>query len=341
MKRIILGIIPIFIYIILNADGISLNQVSQPINKGTSSSYADSSNLPTITLFPGPIFITMRVGGTIGVFPNQQVWQGGPNMLYDALTPDGKLLLVTSPSSNSVYAFNTQNGKRQAIIPVGKAPKGIKITSDGKFAYTSNEASADISIIDLTTLKVVGSIKVEKMPHNVRFTKDSRLAYVTLQGGAGIGVIDTEKRKLIKIIPVSGITGPHNLDLSPDEKTLYVRDVVQNVAILDLKTETVKKIVTVGRGHGGIDVSPDGNWVATGAIGDNFISVINTHTLLVRNIKVGIGPHGVRFSKNNQWIYVAVTGDNVLAIIDAKTLTLKKKIPTAAFPFWIAVGGNP
>ena len=45
------------------------------------------------------------------------------------------------------------------------------------------------------------------------------LAYVTLQGGAGIAVIDTAARKMVKVIPVPGITGPHNLDLSADEKT--------------------------------------------------------------------------------------------------------------------------
>ena len=290
--------------------------------------------------FPETVFITMKKAGTVEAFPSETVWQGGPNMLYNAITPDGKTLLATSPSTSSVYVFDAKTGAQRAVIKVGKAPKGVKIMPNGKFAYVSNEGSAEISVVDLKALKVVDTIKVAEAPHNVRFTKNGKLAYVTLQGGAGIGVIDTHSRKMIKVIPVPGITGPHNMDLSLDEKTAYVRDFVHHVAVLDLKTGAVKKVITVGNGHGGIDVAPNGKYVATAAIGDNFISVIDTHDLSVKNIMVGNGPHGIRASKDSRWIYVTLTKDNAVAVINARTLTVEKKIAVGAFPFWVAVQGN-
>ena len=290
--------------------------------------------------FPEPVMITMKKSGTVQSFPTQATWQGGPNMLYDALTPDGKMLLASSPSDNTVYVFDTSNGKQLAIIPVGKAPKGVKVTPDGKLAYVSNQGSSDLSVIDLNSLKVLNTIKTEKGPHNARFTKDGKIAYVTLQGGAGIAVIDTEKQKMVRVIPVPGITGPHNLDLSSDEKTAFVRDFVHHVAVLDLETGKVKKVITVGNGHGGIDVSPDGHFVATAAIGDDIISIINPETLAMKNIKVGNGPHGIRFSKDSKWLYVTVTKDNVVAVINVKTMAVEKKIAVGKFPFWIAVPGN-
>ncbi len=291
--------------------------------------------------FPQDVYISMKKSGVIERFPAEKIWSGRANMLYDAITPDGKRVLATSPSENTVTVFDVANGKQLAVIPVGKAPKGVKVSPDGKQAYIVNQGSATISVVNMQTLKVVHSIKTKAGPHNVRFTRNGKIAYVTLQGGAGIGVIDTAKQKMIKVIPVPGIIGPHNIDLSKDEKTAFVRDFVHHVAVLDLSTGKVKKVITVGNGHGGIDVAPNGHFVVTGAIGDDFISIINTQTLRVTNIKVGNGPHGVRFSKDSQWIYVTVTKDNVVAVINAKTMQLEKKIAVGKFPFWIAVRGNP
>jgi YVTN family beta-propeller protein len=293
------------------------------------------------TEFPETTFITMKKSGTVESFPQEITWEGGPNMLYNAITPDGKRVLATSPSSNTVYIFDAKNGKQLAVIKVGKAPKGVKVTPDGKLAYVSNQGSADVTVVDLEKLAVVDTIKVEEGPHNARFTKDGKIAYVTLQGGAGIAVIDTSTRKMTKVIPVPGITGPHNLDLSDDEKTAFVRDFVHHVAVLDLQTGQVKKVIKVGNGHGGIDVTPDGRYAATAAIGDTFISVIDTKTLEVQNIEVGNGPHGIRASKDSHWLYVTLTKDNAVAVINTETMKVKKKIPVGKFPFWVAVQGNP
>jgi YVTN family beta-propeller protein len=291
--------------------------------------------------FPETVYASMKGSASIIFFPHQKGGAGGPNMLYTALTPDGKTLLSTSPSTASVYVFDTKTLAQRAIIKVGKAPKGVKVTPDGKFAYVSNQGSNDISIIDLALLKNIAKIDVPAGPHNVRFTQKGDIAYVTLQGGAGLGVVDTKLRKIIKVIPIAGIIGPHNLDLSMDEKTAYVRDFVHHVAVVNLVSEQVEKIITVGSGHGGIDVAPNGKFVATAAIGDSVISIINPKTLTVKNIEVGKGPHGIRASKDSQWLYVTLTGENMIAVINTKTMKVDKKIAVEKLPFWLAVKGNP
>ena len=312
-------------------------RIPEAQTSSTSIATAKASNAE----FPETVYISMKKSGTMETFPAETVWKGGPNMLYNAITPDGKRVLSTSPSSDTVYIFDTENGKQLAIIKVGKAPKGVKITPDGKYAYVSNQGSAEVSVIDLASLTVIDSIKTEDGPHNVRFTRDGKTAYVTLQGGAGIGIIDTTSRKMTKVIAVPGITGPHNLDLSSDEKTAYVRDFVHHVAVLDLVSEKVTKVITVGNGHGGIDVTPDGKYAVTAAIGDNIISVIDTDTLAVKSIKVGNGPHGIRASKDSQWFYVTLTKDNAVAVVNTKSMKVDKTIAVGKFPFWVAVKGNP
>jgi YVTN family beta-propeller protein len=63
--------------------------------------------------------------------------------------------------------------------------------------------------------------------------------------------------------------------------------------------------------------------------------------LEVKNIEVGNGPHGIRASKDSQWLYVTLTKDNMIAVINMKTLSIEKTITVGAFPFWVAVQGNP
>ena len=99
--------------------------------------------------FPETVFITMKQSSTVESFPAETQWAGGPNMLYDAVTPDGRILLATS---DTVYVFDTASGKQKATIAVDKAPKGVKVTPDGRFAYVSNEGAGNISVIDLVSL---------------------------------------------------------------------------------------------------------------------------------------------------------------------------------------------
>ena len=296
---------------------------------------------PSTTEFPEPIFISLKKAAKITQFPSEQVWQGGENMLFNAITPNGKILLSTSPSTNTVYIFNAKTGKTLAIVSVGKAPKGVKVTPDGQFAYISNQGSNNISVVELTQFKVVNTIQTEKDPHNVRFSTDGKQGYVTLQGGAGIGVLDIKQQKMVRVIPTPGITGPHNLDLSANGKIAFVRDFVHHVAVVDLVQGKVIKVIKVGNGHGGIDVAPNNQFVATAAIGDDFISIIDSHTFAVQNIKVGRGPHGIRASKDSHWLYVSVAKDNRVVVINMQTKKVEKSIEVGAFPFWISVQGNP
>ncbi len=317
----------------------SLSWISYALLLASGFFYA--ANAAAHTSKTGKAFVSIKVGKAVQVFPNNTTWKGGPAMLYDAVTPNGRMLLVTSPSTASVYVFDTSSGENTAVIKSGKAAKGVKISPDGKEAYVSNEGEATVTVINLKTLEVVEKITTEAMPHNVRFNANGKKAYVTLQGGAGLGVIDTKTRKVVRVIPIPGMTTPHNIDLSKDEKIAFVRDAVKQVAVVELATGTVKKLIEVGAGHGGIDVTPDDKHVVAGAIGDNYVTVIDTDTLkIIKKIKVGAGPHGVRATRDSRLVYVAVSAENKVVVIDTRTWEITKEYSVGDFPFWVAIKGN-
>lgn len=293
-------------------------------------------------IFPKNVYATLKDSGQIAKYPGQTIWQGDPVMLYNSITPDGKRLVVSSPKKASVYIFDTNTGERLGVVQVGKASKGLKVSPNGKEVYVANEGGASVSVVDLDSYSVVATIETDEMPHNIRFSDDGKVAYVTLQGGAGLGVIDTATRKVVKVIPIPGLVGPHNLDLSKDGKTAFVRDTSNSVGVLDLASGEVKKVIQVGQGHAGIDVTPNGKYAATGAIADDIVTIIDTDTLeVIKQIKVGFGPHGVRASKDNRWLYVVVTADNKFVVIDMKKMEVAQEFNLGDFPFWVAVNGNP
>ncbi|MDT3678044.1 MAG: cytochrome D1 domain-containing protein [Burkholderiaceae bacterium] len=292
---------------------------------------------------PQPVYVAVQNSGDVEVLPSGQAWPGVEGAHYDDIAPDGSRLLVSGFKTGNVYVIDATTGKIRGSVPIGGVAQGVAIAPDGRYGLAMAESIGLVAVIDLDKLELVKKIPVGKMPHNARFSADGKLAYVTLQGEGKIGVIDMATLTKIRDIPTPGLDTPHNLDLSDDGRYLWVRDFVGHVGVLDLQNETMIKVLGVGKGHGGIDVVPGGKYVATGAIADSVVTIIDQSSReIVANVKVGTGPHGVRASKDGRWIYAAVTADNAVAVIDTRTLELARQIPLdGKFPFWVAVPGNP
>lgn len=292
-------------------------------------------------LFPQPVYTTVTKANAVENMGAAKNLGDLPTAHYDAISADGKLLMVSSRDQPEAYLVDAQSGKKLATYTIGKVPQGVAISPDGRWGMAVAAGEDTVSVIDLKTRKLIKTIMIGKTPHNVRFTHDSQTAYVTLQGG-GVAVVDMSSLKKVDEIPVPGVKGPHNLDLSPDEKTLWVRDFIGKVAAVDIASRKVKAVIPVGLGHGGIDVTPGGKYVVTGAIADHVVDVIDPKTMkIIKRIDVGQGPHGVRASADGRWIYASVTGTNRVAVIDANTLDVAAQVPTKGeIPFWLSVVGN-
>lgn len=293
-------------------------------------------------MFPGPVYVTLQSSGVVESLPSGDTLSGLTNAHYDAISPDGSRLLVSSQTQPEAYLVDTHSGKKLATFKIGPIPQSVAISPDGKWGLAVSAGSDSVAVINLKKEQVVKSIAIGKTPHNARFTANSKLAYVTLQGAGAVAVVDMQTLEKINEFPVPGIPYPHNLDLSADGKTLWIRGLIDKVAAVDLKSHKVLAIIPVGRGHAGIDVIPGGRYVFTGAIVDTVVDVIDPKTLkVIKRIDVGLGPHGVRASRDGRWVYVAVTGTNNVAVIDTRTLDVVKQIPThGKLPFWLTVAGN-
>lgn len=298
-------------------------------------------------LFPTPVYVTLQGTGAVENMATGRTWHGLASAHYDALSPDGTRLLVSSATTPDAFLVDTRNGKTLATFAIGPVLQGVKISPDGKWGLVVSAGKGTVSVIDLHTRQLVKTIPVGmgpdhapvgSGPHNAIFTPDSKLAYVTLEGGGGVAVLDMHSLTRIGEFPVPGLALPHNLVLSPDGRTLWIRGFVGQVAAVDVRSHKVLALIPVGAAHAGIDITADGRHVFTGGIGGSTVDVIDAHTFKVLDrIDVGTGPHGVRVSRNQRWVYAGVTGTDKVAVIDAKTFKVVAQVPTdGKVPFWIA-----
>ncbi|MES1956335.1 YVTN beta-propeller repeat-containing protein [Salinisphaera hydrothermalis EPR70] len=298
--------------------------------------------------FPAPVYVSLQKSGTIEKFPDQTVYPGFPGAHYLALSPDGKTLVVSGFKTGQVYIADAKTGKKRATLSIGKVVQGVKIDPQGNYALAVNASGGRVAVIDLAHAKVVQSIAVGHKPHNVRFSRDGRLAYVTVQGDDDLAVIDMATLKKVESIPVTGLDGPHNLDLSADGRRLWIRSHpakatdTGHVAMMNLAQEKVVNSLAVGPFHGGVDLEPTGAYVLATDIGGHTVDVMDRNALtVITRITVGDGPHGVRMSDDGHWAYVTATRGNELDVIDMRNLKLVDRIETKGkFPFWLALDGN-
>ena len=80
------------------------------------------------------------------------------------LTPDDRLLVVTSVVGNYVGLFAVPGNRLLGTVTTGKAPNWVTFRHDGQVCYVSNAGSDDVSVVDLAARKEVARIPVGKMP---------------------------------------------------------------------------------------------------------------------------------------------------------------------------------
>ena len=221
------------------------------------------------------------------------------------------------------------------------------VDPSGRYGLAIDASGSRVAVIDLTLMKIIHSIAVGKTPHNAVFSKDGSVAYVTIQAGRALDVIDMKRFAIVRIIPLTQINGPHNVDRTSDGKTLWIRsygapDTAGEAAAVDVRNGHVKGVVKVGLYHGGIDIRPAGTFVFTTNIGGDTVDVVDPHTYQVVNrITVGAGPHGIRQSADGRWVYVSSTRANTLIVINAATRKIEETLPLKGVdPFWMTVVGN-
>jgi YVTN family beta-propeller protein len=206
----------------------------------------------------------------------------------------GAQIYVSAEDGGEVVAVDAESGEVTAHIPVGKRPRGIKLSKDGKTLYVALSGSP----------RGGPGVDESKLPPGDR-TAD------------GVGVVDVAAHKLLRTIP-SG-QDPESFDLSRDGRTLYIsNEETAEMSVLDLRSGKITRRVPVGKEPEGVTVRPDGKVVYVTSEQDGLVFAIDVRKLtVIARIPTGPRPRSIIFTRDGAVGFVTCENAAQLTVVDA------------------------
>src|SRR5262249_54697729 len=154
---------------------------------------------------------------------------GLPNQC--AVTPDGKYVGVPIRGGDSVDVIEVESGRVVKNLPVKGHHNGNNPRRNDHLWVTSMGAHK-VHLIDLKTRDYIAEVPVGGVPRPLAVTRDEKTLYCALSDLHGFVIVDVPSRKVVQTVELpplpTGVKFPvphtptHGLELSPDEKELWV-----------------------------------------------------------------------------------------------------------------------
>lgn len=135
--------------------------------------------------------------------------------------------------------------------------------------------------------------------------------------------------------------GPTGIALDTGRGHVFVSDWYNaRIWVLDSVDLTVSQELSVGSAPAGLDVSEDGQLLASAERDANQVSFFDTETLaLMGRVTVGERPYGLRFHKDGR-LFVGNVGTNDISVIDTANMQVVGTIPVGERPYGVGFSGN-
>ena len=177
---------------------------------------------------------------------------------------DGKKLVVTNESDDSITVHDLKTGKLLKNIPIGdfgKRPRGIKVSPDGKSYISTLEFSDELLILD-SKFKPIKTIATGKSPYGVSYDRAGKRIFIASSKEKALQVYDANTFEKIKDIH----TGDRcwHFSFTPDDKNILLAcGKSSEIVVIDTETLEVTKriedkqlpwgIVTYPKSMGSLD----------------------------------------------------------------------------------------
>jgi PQQ-dependent dehydrogenase (methanol/ethanol family) len=222
------------------------------------------------------------------------------------LDPARSYAYVSNEDSGDVSVIDLSSEQLAFSVPVGKRPRGMRLSADRRTLYVAVSGSA-------------------KAPPG---TDESGLPAPDRRAD-GIAVIDLASARVVRTLP-SG-PDPESFDLSADGRFLYVsnEDAAQT-SVLDLATGEIVQQISVGGEPEGVTLCPAGTCVYVTSESEARVDVIDTiRNQVVARIATEARPRSIVFTRDGARAYVSNELGHSISEIDAVGHKLLRNLPVS------------
>ena len=188
--------------------------------------------------------------------------------------PSAGRLFVTNEGSGDISVIDVATQKVVATIPVGKRPRGIRVSPDGSTLYVALSGSpiappgvdestlpppdkrADgIGVVSVADHKLLRIVKAGSDPEQTAVSQDGSRLFVANEDVGEASVVAVDDGHVLANLKVGG--EPEGVEMRPDGQVVYVTsEEDSHVAVIDATALKVLKTIGVVRGPGPPRFSP-------------------------------------------------------------------------------------
>jgi YVTN family beta-propeller protein len=210
---------------------------------------------------------------------------------------------VTNETDGAISVVDVASRRVVATIPVGKRPRGIRLSADGSTIFVALSGSP----------MAPPGVDEDTLPPPDK-------------AADGIGVVSVRDLRLLRVIAAG--SDPEQTALTVDGRRLFVanEDIGQATAI-EVADGRVVGTFAVGGEPEGVEMRPDGGVVYVTSEEDSHVAVIDVAALrLLKTFKVGPRPRSTAFLPDGSRAYVTSENGASIAVVDARTHTVIETI---------------
>jgi YVTN family beta-propeller protein len=170
---------------------------------------------------------------------------------------DGKRMIVTNESDNSITVHDVKSGNLLKSISVGKygeRPRGIKVSPDGKTYLVTLELSDKMLVLN-QKFKVIKEVATGKTPYGVSYDREGKRIFVAANNEKTLQVFDAKTFEKIKDIP-TGQRCWHFTFTPDDQQLLLACGKSSEVIVVDTSSLEVTKRISANEMPWGIVTYP-------------------------------------------------------------------------------------
>ena len=190
---------------------------------------------------------------------------------------------------------------------------------DSKIFTTCQQDPRGVSVVDVATRKEIKMVPL-KGSRAGTMTPDGK--YFLAAGSGVIGIFDTATAELIKEIEVEG--GGGNITCLSDSSKCYAgRRKAEAVAVLDMETLTLAKMIKTGPDANRLYINPAnpryGLFANEGGKSD-IVTIIDTQEdVALKNIFTGLGPHNIAYNPEGTRAAITTKREPVATLVDTSS----------------------
>jgi YVTN family beta-propeller protein len=246
-----------------------------------------------------------------------------------AITPNGRIALVSNYDGKSVSVIDTVAHAVVATIPLSGHPGQVAISPSGKFAYVEVEG-VETAVIDPVAGKIVGSVSVTELGSPIAFTPDGTRAYVS-SGGEAVQAVDTGTGLPVGP-PIPTGKFPESIVFTPNGKTAYVSSTVSKlITVINVALGQAVASIPFAGDPMGLAISPNGLRLYVADELNGAVSVYETegNHLVGKPIPTGTETQYIAITPDGKTAYVSAAGEETVTPIELATDEASKPIKFA------------